>query len=131
MNYKHLLFFLLATGITSFAAFAQAEERLDKAGLYELVYDKTADCRKEKDQSTCVNYFAPDGNLTQVRDNGKRKEGRWFLDDSDRLCILWNGKYKPLCFVVTANEDDTYKMTKKGKHKSTILDTVEGNRDNL
>ena len=113
------------------ASQAQAIEQLDSFELYDLVFDQTADCRKEKDQSLCVNYFSPEGNLTQLRDNGDRKTGRWFLDDTDRLCILWDGKYKPLCFVVSEGPDGTYKMVRKGKHKSTILGTAPGNRDKL
>ena len=113
------------------AAPALATEPLDRFELEELVYDKTANCRKEKDQSLCMNYFSPEGVIIQVRDNGVRKDGRWFLDDSDRLCILWNGKYRPLCFVVTQNEDGTYKMVRNGKHKSTILDLKDGNTENL
>jgi hypothetical protein len=104
---------------------------LDYYELKDLVKDKTVDCRKEKDKSTCVNYFSPKGVLIQVRDNGDRKDGRWFLDDSDRLCILWNGKIKPLCFTVTENDDGGYDMIKKGKHKSTMLKVTDGNRDNL
>ena len=104
---------------------------LDYYELKELVKDKTVDCRKEKDKSTCVNYFSPEGVLIQVRDNGDRKDGRWFLDDSDRLCILWNGKIKPLCFIVTENDEDGYNMIKKGKHKSTMLKISDGNRDDL
>ena len=93
--------------------------------------DKTANCRKEKDKSLCVNYFSPEGVLVQVRDSGERKDGRWFLDDSDRLCILWNGKLKPLCFVVTENDDVSYNMVRKGKHKSTIPELKDGNTENL
>ena len=103
---------------------------LDRFELEELVNDKTANCRKEKDQSLCTNYFSPEGVIVPVRDSGKRKDGRWFLDDSDRLCILWNGKIKPLCFVVTANEDGTYRMEKNGKLKSTILGLKDGNTEN-
>ena len=104
---------------------------LDRIELKDLVYDKTVDCRKEKDKSLCVNYFSPEGVLIQVRDSGKRKDGRWFLDDYDHLCIIWNGKIKPLCFIVTENDDGTYNMLRKGKHKSTMLKISEGNRDNL
>ena len=121
----------LLSGMLLLTSQAQAVEQLDSFELYDLVFDQTADCRKEKDQSLCVNYFSPEGNLTQLRDNGKRKTGRWFLDDSDRLCILWDGKYKPLCFVVSEEPDGTYKMVRKGKHKSTILGTAPGNRDKL
>ena len=113
---------------------AESTEKLQALDYYELkdlVNDKTVDCRKEKDKSTCVNYFSAEGVLIQVRDNGDRKDGRWFLDDSDRLCILWNGKIKPLCFVVTENDEDGYNMIRKGKHKSTMLKITDGNRDDL
>lgn len=109
---------------------ASHADSLTRFELEELVYDKTASCRKEKDQSLCTNYFSPEGVIVQVRDSGKRKDGRWFLDDSDRLCILWNGKIKPLCFVVIANKDGTYMMEKNGKHKSTILGLKDGNTEN-
>jgi hypothetical protein len=130
-GYLSLLFGALLLASQAQAGEDLTSEQLDSFELYELVYDQTADCRKEKDQSLCVNFFSPEGNLTQLRDNGKRKIGRWFLDDADRLCILWDGKYKPLCFVVTENEDGTYNMVRKGKHKSTILGTAPGNRDKL
>ena len=134
--YLPLLFGILLTALHVQADEAQTDqqqdgEQLDSTELYELVYDQTIDCRKEKDQSLCVNYFSPEGNLDQLRDNGKRKTGRWFLDDADRLCILWDGKYKPLCFTVTESPDGTYKMFRKGKHKSTMLGTAPGNRDKL
>jgi len=122
---------LLCLGVMPYAFAEEPDTRLGFDELYDLVYDQTADCRKEKDKSSCVNYFSPEGELTQLRDSGKRLEGRWFLDDSDRLCILWNGKHKPLCFVVTVNKDGTYNMSKGGKHKSTILGVTSGNRDGL
>ena len=113
-------------------AWSTETESLDRQELYDLVYDKTADCRKEKDQSTCVNYFSAEGEIAQLlHQTGKRKNGRWFLDDSDRLCILWNGKIKPYCFVVTENEDGTYNMVKRGKHISTILKLYQGNTEKL
>jgi len=113
-----------------YAESPDSAKSLDKYELEELVLDKTANCRKEKDKSHCVNYFSPEGVLVQVRDSGKRKDGRWFLDDSDRLCILWNGKIKPLCFVVNNNGDGSYSMVKNGKLKSTILELKDGNTEN-
>ena len=123
--YLVVIGFLPALAVPAWSA-----ESLDRFELEELVYDKTANCRKEKDQSLCMNYFSPEGVIIQVRDNGARKDGRWFLDDSDRLCILWNGKYRPLCFIVTENKDGTYNMVKSGKHKSTILQLKDGNTEN-
>ena len=105
---------------------------LDGYDIIDLVIDMTANCRKEKDQSTCVNFFSSEGVIVQVQDDdGQRKDGRWFIDDSDRLCILWNGKLKPLCFVITMNNDDTSNMIKHEKHISTILKLTDGNINNL
>jgi hypothetical protein len=127
----HILFVFLLALPVSYAETSESAKSLDRFELEELVLDKTANCRKEKDKSLCVNYFSPEGVLVQVRDSGERKDGRWFLDDSDRLCILWNGKLKPLCFVVTVNDDGSYNMVRRGKHKSTILELKDGNTENL
>lgn len=121
---------LIVAALSLMALPAWPADSLDRFELEALVYDTTATCRKEKDQSLCTNYFSAEGVIIQVRDNGERKDGRWFLDDADRLCILWNGKYKPLCFVVSKNEDGSYNMVRKGKHKSTILSLRDGNTEN-
>jgi hypothetical protein len=79
-----------------------------------------------------VTFFSSAGEIAQVmNDTGKRKDGRWFLDDSDRLCILWSGKLNPLCFVVKKNDGGSFNMVKRGKHVSTILKLFDGNTGNL
>jgi hypothetical protein len=99
--------------------------------LQDLFTDKTVKCRKEKDQSNCLNYFSPKGEFIQVMSkDSKRKDGRWFLDDTDRLCILWNGRLKPLCFSVFEQDDGTYYFIKRGKHVSTALELADGNTQN-
>jgi len=129
--FRHIIL-ALSLGLVTLPVLSAEPEPLTRYQLHDLVLNKTADCRKEKDQSTCVNYFSAEGEMVQVlHKNRKRKDGRWFLDDSDRLCILWNGKLKPLCFVVTENDDGSYNMIKRGKHVSTMLKLVEGNTENL
>ena len=131
---KRLIGVLLALTLSPIVSTAWADEPvpLTREQLLELVYDKTVDCRKEKDQSTCVNYFSDEGVMVQVlHKNNKRKDDRWFLDDSDRLCILWDGKFKPLCFAVFKNEDGTYNMLNGGIHKSTMLKFYDGNSQKL
>lgn len=131
---NRLIAILITLSLCSVTSTAWSEEpaSLSREQLLELVYDKTVDCRKEKDQSTCVNYFSDEGVLVQVlHKNNKRKDGRWFVDDSDRLCILWDGKFKPLCFVVFKNEDGTYNMIKGDKHMSTMLKFYDGNTEKL
>lgn len=100
--------------------------------LETLVSGKTAECRKEKDQSQCVTFFSDEGRVVQVlADPEDRKDGRWFLDDADRLCILWDGRIKPLCFVVDRQSDGTYRMVKNGRHLSSMTALFDGNRDGL
>lgn len=111
---------------------ADDPEPLDRFAVEELVSNKTAECRKEKDESLCVNYFAEDGSFVQVmHSDGERKDGVWFIDDEDRLCILWKGKIRPLCFSVYAQDDGTYSMIRREKHVSTILATEAGNPKGL
>jgi hypothetical protein len=107
-------------------------EPLDRFEVEELVSNKTAQCRKEKDGSLCVNYFGEEGAFVQVmQSDGERNDGVWFIDDDDRLCILWKGKIRPLCFSVYAQDDDTYNMIRREKHVSTILATEDGNTKGL
>lgn len=105
---------------------------LDFDGIEYLLSGNTAECRKEKDQSLCVNYFSDEGALVQVlRVDGERKEGAWFIDDSDRLCILWHGKIKPLCFHVYEQADGTYQLVRHERHITTILTVEDGNPQRL
>lgn len=107
-------------------------ESLDRDAIVELVSEKTTECRKEKDGSLCANYFTEDGVIRRVMyDDGARKDGRWFVDDQARLCILWDGKIKPLCFVLFEQEDGSYNLIKNGRHITTILGTEDGNTKNL
>jgi len=105
-------------------------EALGRISIIDLVSDQTTVCRKEKDQSLCFNYFSDDGVIKRLDDDGSRKQGVWFIDDKTRLCILWKGKIKPLCFKVYEQEDGSYNLLKKGKHITTILSTEAGNTKN-
>ncbi len=107
-------------------------ESLDRDMIVELVSEKTTECRKEKDGSLCANYFTEDGVIRRVMyDDGARKDGRWFVDDQERLCILWDGKIKPLCFIIFEQDDGSYNLIKNGRHITTILGTEDGNTRNL
>jgi hypothetical protein len=113
-------------------AFAADAAPLLREEIIELVSDKTTECRKEKDQSLCANYFSADGVIKRLMyDDGARRDGVWFIDDQDRLCILWSGKIKPLCFLVYEQDDGGYSMIKNDRHLSTILGTEDGNTRGL
>lgn len=131
MNRSTLWALALCLPLTA-PALADDPEPLDRFGVEELVSNKTAECRKEKDGSLCVNYFSEDGVFAQVmHSDGERKDGVWFIDDEDRLCILWQGKIRPLCFSVYAQDDGSYHMIRREKHVSTILGTEPGNPKGL
>ena len=118
--------------LSSSALLADVSESLDRQEIIDLVRGKTVECRKEKDQALCSNYFTPTGVVTRIMHaDGERKVGRWFLDDQPRLCILWDGKIKPLCFTVFEQDDGSYKLIKKGKHITTITGVDDGNTKNL
>lgn len=105
---------------------------LDRDSIVELVSEKTTECRKEKDGSLCSNYFSEDGVIKRVmHDDDARRDGRWFVDDQERLCILWDGKIKPLCFVVYEQDDGSYNLIKNDRHITTILGTEDGNTRDL
>ena len=105
---------------------------LDRDSIIDLVSEQTTECRKEKDGSLCSNYFTEDGVIKRVmHEDGARRDGVWFIDDQERLCILWTGKIKPLCFEVFEQADGSYNLIKRGKHITTILGTEDGNTKNL
>lgn len=111
---------------------AWGSEPLTGDAIETVVSGNTVGCRKEKDQRMCSNYFAEQGVIKRLmHDDGARKEGRWFIDDSDRLCILWTDKTRPLCFIVTQQKDGTYFLTKKGRHITTITGVESGNTEGL
>lgn len=121
-----ILFVSSASGIASDAV------PLDHDQLVALVSGKTAACRKEKDQSMCSNWFAGDGTIKQImKDDGERKDGRWFVDDQERLCILWDGKTKPLCFLVFEQPGGSYNLIKNDRHVTTITGFEHGNSEGL
>jgi hypothetical protein len=127
---------LASLALITLAAAVPAEEidaeALTFFDILDLVSGQTAECRKEKDQSLCSNLFTEDGVIKQsMHDDGELKQGRWFIDDQNRLCILWDGKIKPLCFLVYEQDDGSYNLIKRGKHITTILGVESGNPNNL
>jgi len=111
---------------------ADDPEPLGRQDIIDLVREKTTECRREKDQGMCSNYFTKKGVIKRIMHaDGKRRDGRWFLDDQTRLCIRWDGKIKPLCFVVFEQPDGSYNLIKKGKHITTIAAVEDGNTKSL
>jgi hypothetical protein len=118
--------------LVSSAVLATDLQPLGRDDIIELVGDKTTECRKEKDQSMCSNYFTGDGVIKRImHEDGERRDGVWFVDDTDRLCILWKGRIKPLCFSVFEQADGSYELIKNGRHITTITGVADGNTKGL
>jgi hypothetical protein len=127
---------LIAVASLCLAVAANADEAaaipLDRDEIIELVSEKTTECRKEKDGSLCSNYFSEDGVIKRVmHDDDARRDGRWFIDDEERLCILWDGKIKPLCFAVFEQDDGSFNLIRREKHITTITGVEDGNTRGL
>lgn len=125
---------LTAAVLILFASTVPADQQAltERQDVIDLVGGKTVECVKEKDQALCSNYFTTEGVVTRVMHaDGERKVGRWFVDDQTRLCILWDGKIKPLCFTVFEQSDGRYTLIKNGKHITTITGVADGNTQDL
>jgi len=121
-----------AFGLMLSPGLSAASGPLDRDALEMLLSGNTTACRKEKDQSLCTNFFGADGYFKRhMHDDGAERIGRWFIDDTDRLCILWDGRIKALCFAVLENADGTYDLIRNEKHISSILEVIEGNPEGL
>ena len=63
--------------LISSAVWADDPEPLGRQEIIDLVREKTTECRKEKDQSLCSNYFTEQGVIKRVmHEDGKRRDGR-------------------------------------------------------
>jgi len=130
-----LAYLLLTLSLTqAMAGGGASDEPVAMLGhdIIALISDKTTKCVKTKDDSTCSTFFSRDGVVKRILDtNGKRRSGKWYIDEENHLCIRWDGKTKSLVFVVMDMRDSTYNLIKKGKLKSTIIGFSEGNSLNL
>jgi len=92
-----------------------ANDRIVDANQYRpLLEGKTVSGEHVTKGFKFKDYFAPDGSLTEVRDNGKTKQGNWTVSDSGYLCIIW--KNRQGCGHLTINDDGSLLFARDGKH---------------
>lgn len=65
-------------------------------------------------------YFSPDGVVTQVKDNGYKRNGTWSILDSGKRCLEWEGTDIRKCFHIQNNGNKTYTLTKIKKNGDTL-----------
>lgn len=71
-------------------------------------------------------YFDPNGILIQKKANGKKKVGRWSIDNNGRQCFIWNNKTG--CGKLVRNADGSYNFFRKGKIARQYHSFEEGNQ---
>ncbi len=125
-----LLFGVLLYANTAIAGGDSSQ--LSGAEVKALFTDKTQYCEQQGKDSTCKTFNAADGRVTRVMDaDGVRRVGNWRVSATGEYCLRWDGKKKDLCFTVFSQQDGSYHLLRKGKHKATITKFLDGNSENM
>ena len=99
-----------------------AQNRKDFVAMFK---GKTVSGQHVRKGFSFKDYFRDDGTLIEVRDDGKRKKGKWTLDGSGELCIIW--KKKTACGLLTLMPDNSYFFKRKGRTARRYDKFEEGN----
>lgn len=118
----------LSTGMV----FADGSPHLSADEIKALFTDKTQYCEQVGKDKTCKTYNGSDGRVVRVMDaDGARREGNWWISEEEQYCLRWDVKKHDLCFFVFKQDDGSYHLFKKGKHKAIITKLLDGNSDKL
>ena len=108
---------LLAASINAYAG-----EYLSAEDVTALVSDKTFDGINLKQDYEYKAYASPDGKVTQVKNSGESKTGKWSVLPNGKQCIEWDGTDVRKCYHIRDNNDGSYTKVKiKGKKITPIL----------
>ena len=77
-------------------------------------------------------YFNPDGT---IQAKGRKRKGKWWIDDKGRICVQWEDIDKKTCMIIEKDGEvyRQYKIKKNGsrKHVATFKKFTDGNPDDL
>lgn len=102
---------------------------LNAAEITELFSDKTVYSVTVVQGRRSVSYYAPDGEIRQMR-TGVKRTGRWRITKDDRLCLQMEDLPEKCRIIVAENGGyKKYIVKKNGKHQPTVsyLRFQEGN----
>ena len=75
-------------------------------------------------------YFDPKGTIRVVYDDGRKRQGKWHVDNKGRKCIQWDGHIKEMCNIIV-NDKGVYKEVKvdsgERSHIVTFKKFTDGN----
>lgn len=135
MKSKLILTATLALGGLLLHLPAHSNTLLTVSEIEELFTDTTQQCDQTGKDATCITHTTDENRVIRVmlsgKNEGKRYIGTWEVNRNGLFCITWDGKDKPLCFVVTSTEDDKYHLYLRGYHKATVLSVEPGNPEGL
>ena len=124
---KRIIFAVLTFGLIGMSQVALAETRdLTKDEIIAMFSDKTVwGNHAKKDRRNKV-YFAPDGTFKSKRlDEKGGSEGKWSVDDKNRLCMEKNGDTR--CRTVVDKNGKIIKYKGK-KHVWNYTKFEDGNK---
>ena len=95
----------------------------DPATLKQIFTGKTASAVNLKKEVSYEVYFAPDGSIHRVTEDGEKHSGTWHISDDGKHCVHFSHKPKGNCRAVLAgNRDGVYfRIKQKGDRKIKII----------
>ncbi len=122
---KRLFHFLSGSLFAIFlAATAQAAQPIPKDKLAAMLTGKTADGMHHRKGFAYKIYFAPDGKLLRVKENGDQSGGEWKIKDNGRHCVQFDHMYAFKCFYFRDGGDGSITKFKVKDNGDTILLTT-------
>lgn len=120
---KNLL--LLALLTLSSSAFASAP--LNAAQVKELIAGNSAAGFADALGKNYTAYYAPDGKLTQVLENKKRRQGTWKITDEGNFCTQFPSEPARCTKVVPSENGEYVRMKDDGMVTNTFKKFYKGN----
>ena len=124
---------------------AWAGEELSATEITKLVSGKTVEgvsVKKKGKLKPYTAYYSPEGTIKSKHWYGKKqtskwrkRNGKWWIDDKDRICVKWKDQDKKKCMVIEKEGEiyRQYRIKKDGnrKHVATFKKFTDGNPDDL
>ena len=121
MLYKQIALLVLLILSNIISATASDEESLTEDELKQLLEGKTVKGVYLEGNKPFTRFYDEDGDVRQ-RVGDDIEEGKWFVDEQGKRCIVWSGKKKKCKVIVKENElYNEYTIQKNGKRKLTVI----------
>jgi hypothetical protein len=103
--------------------------RLGKKDVIALFSGNTANGKHVRQGFSFRAYFNPNGTIVQVKDDGSRRVGSWYVNDYGQHCYEWDDRSG--CGEVIKNTDGTYSMVRDEEARRIYYFFRDGNPDNI